>query len=84
MSLTNALKNRIKGVKKAVIGTTSDVLSAPARAYHGAKGARATREAGILRKARGYKGAADFDSKGDPTDALKYRTAADVIRSRRK
>lgn len=84
MSLQKALTARVKGVKKKVIGAVSDTISAPARAYYGAKAARSGREADTLRKARAYDDAPDFDSKGAPTEALKTRTMANAIRDRLK
>lgn len=77
-----ALLNRIRGVKKALINKTSDVLSAPARAYHGAKAMRSNNEADILRTARDYDNAPDYDDEGNATDARKYRSAAETIRSK--
>lgn len=76
---TKALMNK---AGKAITGAVSDVLSAPARAYHGMKGAADTRDAGYMREARKYKGAADFIN-GKPTDALKMRTMADAARIKR-
>ncbi len=82
-ALGTALSNRISGAKKAVVGAASDVMSAPARMYYGAKGRRAERDTATLKEARKYDGASNFDLKGNPTDALKARTAADEVRMRR-
>lgn len=79
---TTALKNKVNGIKKTVIDKTSDVLSAPARIYYGAKERQGNRDADTLKNAREMKNVPDFDKKGAPTEALKVRTAADVIRDR--
>lgn len=81
-SLEKALKSKISGVKKKVIGVTSDVLSAPARAYYGAKSRQSTRDYNTLKRARAYDDAPSFDRLGRPSDALKARTAADEVRMR--
>lgn len=82
-AMTTALGNRISGAKKAVIDKTADVLSFPARAYHGSKERQANRDYNTLKRARAYDDAPNFDSKGNATDALKARTAADEVRMRR-
>lgn len=79
----NAATKALQNAKKKVIGVTSDVLSAPARAYHGAKAKRADRDTAILKAARAGKGAPQFDSKGKPTTAFMYQTLADEVRARR-
>lgn len=81
--LGNALNNKIQGAKKAVIDKTSDVLSAPARMYYGAKSRQSDRDYNTLKRARAYDDAPSFDKLGNPTDALKARTAADEVRMRR-
>lgn len=75
-----ALKNRIKNT---ITDKVSDVLSFPSRAVSHAKGRSADRERGILVKARKFGNAPDRDSKGMPTDAGKYRAAAEAIRVKR-
>lgn len=83
-SLDIALKNKISGAKKKVIAVASDVLSAPARAYYGAKSSQAKQDYSALKRARSYDNAPSFDALGNPSDALKARTAADDVRMRRK
>jgi hypothetical protein len=78
----NKIGGTVKTIKNTIIDKTSDVLSAPTRAYYGAKSAQSGRDADALKLARGYKGAPSFDSSGAPSDALKARTAADEVRSR--
>lgn len=79
---TTALANRIKGIKKSFANKASGVLSSPARAYYGLKTMRAKSEANVLRQARSYDGAPDFNDKGMPTDAFKVRTVADSVRAK--
>lgn len=81
-SLDQALKNRISGAKKKVVSVASDVLSAPARAYYGAKSSQSKQDYNTLKRARAYDGAPSFDKLGNPSDALKARTAADEVRMR--
>ncbi len=81
-SLDQALKSRISGVKKKVISVASDVMSAPARAYYGAKQAQGARDYNTLKRAKAYDDAPSFDKLGNPSDALKARTAADEVKMR--
>lgn len=74
-----ALMGRIKG---AVIDKASDVMSAPARAYYGLKSRRSASDAKVLRQARAYDNAPNFDDKGMPTDAFKTRSVADAVRAK--
>lgn len=78
----NAATKALGNVKKKVVGVASDVLSAPARAYYGAKGRQADRDTAILKLARNGKGAPQF-SGGKPTTAFMAQTMADEVRSRR-
>jgi len=84
-ALDKAFKNKISGVKKAIVDKTSDVLSAPARAYHGAKQKRADSDYRTLKRARAWDDAPSFDRHtGMPTDAFKARTMAGEVKSRYK
>ncbi len=83
-ALGTALSNKISGAKKAVVSAASDVMSAPARAYNGAKSAQASRDFNTLKRARSYDNAPNFDRLGRPSDALKARTSADEVRMRRQ
>ncbi len=67
-------------IKRKIINSTANVLSFPARALYGHRGAKATAKTNIIKQARKFENAANFDSSGMPTDAFKYRTQADAIR----
>ncbi len=75
-SKTIALVNRMK---KSLVDKTSDVLSAPHRAYYGMKARKAAKDTQTLRTAKSYDNAPDFDN-GAPTDAFKARSLADRIK----
>lgn len=81
MKKGNAMTKALGG---KIVDKASDVISAPIRAFYDSKGAKATRDADILRKTRMYDDAPNFTSKGTPTDALKMRTASEAIKSRYK
>lgn len=80
--LASALSNKIRGVKRAVIDKTSDVLSAPKRAYHGMKARQAQRDYEVVKGANASKGAPSRDFKGNVLDAHKYRVMADVVKDK--
>ncbi|MBL0320506.1 MAG: hypothetical protein IPP74_14620 [Alphaproteobacteria bacterium] len=66
-----------------VTNTVGSALATPSRLYHGSRANRFNREAGVVKKARSYGNAPSWD--GDkPTDAFKYRTAADSIKNKYK
>ena len=78
------VKKVAKKAKKAVIDATADVISAPARLKANADMKQADKDVAALKLARKFpKEAASFDMNGNPTDALKARTAADEVRMRR-
>lgn len=79
-SLTKAIGNKLGKVKNAVIDKTSDVLSAPTRAYYGLKEKQANSDANVLKKARQYDNAPNTPG----SDAFKMRSMADAIRNKRK
>lgn len=82
---TTAIGNKINAGKNKVIDVTSDILSAPKRAYYGAKMKQANRDYDTIKEARKYPAsAASFDASGAPTQALKARTARDEVAMRRK
>lgn len=81
---SEAIRNKFGKIKSKVIDATSDVLSAPKRMYFEGKARKYSNEYNTLAKAREHADQPNFDSKGNPTAGLKYRTAAEVIRSKRK
>lgn len=77
MHKINALS---KAIGKKVVGTASDVLSAPSRARHAIRGAKYDRERNALTTARKYDKAPNYDGSGKITDAFKARSVAEGIR----
>lgn len=71
----SALKNKI-------VDKTSDVLSAPTRAYYAVKSRRSAMDADTLSKTRQMKNVPDFDASGSPSTASKYRAASEAIKKR--
>lgn len=69
-------------VGSRVRNAVGSALSAPVRAYYGAKTARRNREAGILKTARQFSRVPNMTASGKVSDAAKYRSAADAIRTR--
>ncbi len=62
----------------------SKAISFPWRKYYGYKGNKANTERKIIERARNYDNAPSFDSSGNPTQALKTRTAANWIKEKYK
>lgn len=83
-SLATAIKNKVSGVKNAVIDKTSDVLSYPKRQYHGNKQRAADKEYNTLRGARDMQKLPRFDAPGVPSTAAKYSAAAEAIKNKYK
>jgi uncharacterized membrane protein YebE (DUF533 family) len=69
-------------VEDKAIGALGSALALPAQAYNGYKRMKSDSAANVLKLARSYKGAPDYDSKGNVTDAFKVRTVADSVRRR--
>lgn len=80
MGLSSASRQMMRGV----INTASKVMSAPHRAYYGLKKSRAESEAKVLREAKMYDNAPNFDEKGNPTNAYKARFMAKMIKDKYK
>lgn len=74
----------IKKIKNKAIDMMSDVLSAKPRWKAKKAMKQADYDVAILKKARSYDNAPDFDDMGMPTDAMKVRTAADAVKMRLK
>lgn len=70
---------KIDNIRKKAINATANVISAPARAKASYVKKRSDNEVKILKNARNSKGAPKF-YKGKPTEAFKYKTAAEVVR----
>lgn len=84
MSGLELLGKATKKLNRGTVNVASNILSLPKRAYHNAKSKRSSAEADTIRKAREYKNVPNFDTKGNPSVGLKYRTAVDAIRQKRK
>lgn len=78
------MNSRSKALKKKVTGAVGSALSIPSRVKYGLKGQRASSAANVLKQARKYDNAANFDSSGMPTDAFKVRSVAQGIRDKYK
>lgn len=78
--LMKALSQKIKGGVKKVNSGVADLMSYPARAYHGAKARRANYEGDVLQRERRERLLPDQDRSGNYTDAYKNRVVADGIR----
>lgn len=74
---------RLTAIKNKVIGKTSDILSGPKRAYYGMKQSQSDSDVNILKTARQLKGQPKFTPGVGPTDAFKYQSVAEGIKSRR-
>lgn len=83
-ALLNKIGSAVETTKKTIVDKTSDVLSAPARAYYGMKSAQSDSDTKTLKTARSYDNAPSFTSTGAPSDALKARTMADEVKGRLK
>ena len=78
-----AFKKKVKQMRRKVINATANVLSAPSRARSKYRGKKADAYRSVLKKARAGKGAPQF-ANGKPTDAFKYQTTANAIRTKLK
>lgn len=76
------IKRYTKAIKDKVIDKTANVISAPSRLKSKLKQKRAESDYKVLKGARSYKGAPNFDDEGRPTDAFKMRTMADAVKTR--
>ena len=76
--------NKLKMIRDKAIDKTSDVLSAPARIKAKRVIKRSGKDAEILKKVRQFKNVPNFTKDGKPSDALKYKTAAEEVRMRLK
>ena len=74
----NAKQKYLTSLKDKV----GSVMSAPSRKYQGASGARYDSQREVLKKARAYDNAPNFNDDGSVTDAYKMRSAAKAIRER--
>lgn len=71
-------------LKKKVIGVTSDILSAPARMKANRVIKQADSDVKILKEARAYDNAPNFNDDGSVTDAFKVRSLASDVKDRLK
>ena len=78
----SSLKSLARKVKEKAVDITSDVLSAPARAYYGVKANRANADADVIKKARDYDNAPDWTNEGEVSDAQKTRFMAKLAKER--
>lgn len=74
---------KAKALKNKIIDKTSDVLSAPTRAYYDSKSRQYNREAQILRDARQMGRKRGTVTNGKPDEVMATKSAADSIRMRR-
>lgn len=66
----------------ALTKRVGSLMSAPSRAISSLRGRRADSARKVLKTARAYDNAPNFDDKGQPTNAFKTRVLADKIRSK--
>lgn len=78
--LKKTFQNKMNAIRKNAIKATANVLSAPSQLKATYIKNRSDYEVGKLKKARGYKGAPDYDDKGMPTEAFKARNEAEGVR----
>lgn len=71
-----------KKIKNKIIDIASDVMSFKPRRNAKKAMVQADYDVAILKQARSYDDAPDFDDMGMPTDAFKTRTMADAVRVR--
>lgn len=83
----NSPKTRITGffnpIKKAVTDVGGAILASPVTIPGKIKAKRMDRDIATLKRARAYDNAPDHDEQGNPTDAFKARSMADMVRMRR-
>lgn len=83
--MSNPLQSALNSkLGKKVVDVTSDVLSAPKRAYLGVQTAKNNADTKVLKSARAYNNAPDWNEDGTPTDAFKTRSLAKDIVTQRK
>lgn len=69
-------------IRNKIVGTTSDVLSAPTRAFYGYKRMKADSDFNTLKRAKSYNNAPDYNPNGSVTDAFKARSLARDVKDR--
>lgn len=75
-------KRTARKIGSAITNVASDIMSAPARMKAKSQINQDTQDVKILKRAPMYDDAPNFDDAGAPTDALKARTAAAVVKDK--